>query len=170
MDPDIEQLNLRNDAFKSLCERAKQSRREGIAYVVAIVGIAFAVVFYFVYAANSAGINISVVGNADLINVSADHAEWVSLISGLVLRLGAVILAVFLIQIMVSLARYRFRISDSLYTKAEAVRLSNGNIDSLKILLNAFSDVNIDFGSLPESPYIEFVKVLRDIASKSTGK
>ena len=170
MESDIEQSNLSNDAFESLCERAKQSRGEGIAYVIAIVGVAFAVVVYFVYAANSAGINISVVGKADLINVTTDHAEWVSLISGLVLRLGAVVLAVFLIQILVSLARYRFRISDSLYAKAEAVRLSNGNIDSLKVLLISFSDVNIDFGSLPESPYIEFAKVLRDIVSKGAGK
>lgn len=170
MEPAVESEKISAEVVESLRERAKRSRNEGVVYVILIIGIAYAVVVYFVYAAQAAGINISITGKADLVNVTADHSEWISLISGLVLRLGAVVLAVFVIQILVSLARYRFRISDSLYTRAEAVKLANGNMEALKVLMASFSDGNMDFGALPESPYLEFLKVLRDLASKSSTK
>lgn len=170
MDKSEEQSKTVSEVYTSLCERAKKSRNEGVVYVITIIGIAYSIVMYFVYAAQSAGFQISVAGSIAPVSISTGDSQWIPLVSGLVLRLGAVVLAVFVIQILVSLARYRFRISDSLYTKAEVIRLSNGNPEALKVLLPSFSDSSIDFGALPDSPYIEFAKVVRDIVTKGASK
>ncbi len=57
MKPAVESEKISAEVVESLRERAKRSRNEGVVYVILIIGIAYAVVVYFVYAAQAVGSN-----------------------------------------------------------------------------------------------------------------
>jgi hypothetical protein len=73
-------------------------------------------------------------------------------ISSVIIRIGAVLVGIFLIQLMVSFARYYYRLANHLLITSAMVRLSAGNILELKEIAPLLLPTGIDFGKMPVSP------------------
>lgn len=157
--------------ISSLERRARRSRIEGIVYLSLFLLIAVSVVVYFgSIAITERTINI----NASSANIEQGiHIDqkigWADIVGAGILRLGSVLLAVFLIQILVTFSRYRFRVSDLLYSRALALRLAGDNPDRLEIYATHLSSEGIDFGKLPKHPYSDAMSAVKALASKIPG-
>jgi len=158
--------------IKDLNKRSKSSRLEGIAYVLLILTICSVILFSFVKFGGVSNItNIQIEEKAVLekpININ-NTSELSEIISSLVLRLGAVMLAIYLIQILVGFARYRFKVSEIHAANANALILSNNDIEKFTALSSALSP-NQEFGKMPTNPYDKAYDLVRDVASKINTK
>jgi hypothetical protein len=56
------------------------------------------------------------------------------IISAIVTRLGAVFIAIFIMQALISFSRYKFRISDNLARAADICEGSGGNFENMEVL------------------------------------
>jgi hypothetical protein len=79
-------------------------------------------------------------------------------ISSVIVRVGAVIVGIFLIQILVSFTRYQYRLASHLSMCSYLVTLTGGNADSLATLATAMLPASVDFGKMPVSPVQQIVE------------
>jgi hypothetical protein len=79
-------------------------------------------------------------------------ATALSNISSAIIRIGAVLVGIFLIQLMVGFVRYYYRLANHLLITSAMVRLSAGNILALKEIAPLLLPTGIDFGKMPVSP------------------
>lgn len=90
-----------------------------------------------------------------------------------VLRIGVVLVAIFVIQILVSFARYYFRLAEHLSIASEVLRLSNGDPSLIKELSTVLVPT-MDFGKLPASPVQKALEksfdMMKELASKIPTK
>jgi hypothetical protein len=155
-------------AILSLEGRARRSRNEGLIYVVLILIVAVSIVLHFgTFAVETRIVNVK----AEQTNIASGiHIDqivgWPETIKDSILRFGAVLLAIYLIQILVSFARYRFRISDALFSRALALRIGGPDPEKLSIYSQYLSTELIEYGSLPKYPYEEAFRTLKDIGAK----
>ncbi|WP_299073559.1 hypothetical protein [uncultured Paraglaciecola sp.] len=85
--------------------------------------------------------------------------------SGIV-RVGAVAVGVYGIQIMFNLARYHMRLSQHLLSTADALELTGGDIEKMDILLKAITPIELDFGKSPASPTEKMSGLVKDLITK----
>jgi len=69
-----------------------------------------------------------------------------------VIRVGAVLVGIFLIQIMVTFTRYYFKLASHLSMASALISLSNGKLADLKSTAPLFMPSRIEFGKEPTSP------------------
>jgi hypothetical protein len=86
-------------------------------------------------------------------------------LSATVVRIGSVLVGIFLIQIMVGFARYYYRLAEHLRICSTALKLSGGLTADLKLLVPLMMP-NIEFGKIPNSP----IEKLSDTAMKTIGE
>jgi hypothetical protein len=87
--------------------------------------------------------------NASLREKSTQAVLTINTIGSAILRIGSVILAVYVIQVMIHLTRYNFRIADHVSALADALVISNGDPKSIAALVNIFAPRHIGFGAPP---------------------
>jgi predicted PurR-regulated permease PerM len=78
--------------------------------------------------------------------------QVLSSITGSVVRVGAVLIGIYLIQIMVTFARYYYKLAEHLSMAAALINLSKGKVADLKTLSPLLLPSTIDFGKAPSSP------------------
>jgi hypothetical protein len=79
--------------------------------------------------------------------VSPTNAEPISqAISAIVVRIGAVVVGIFLIQILVSFTRYQNRVAEHLVMCAQFVRLARSDAPQMRDLATALLPAALDFG------------------------
>lgn len=88
--------------------------------------------------------------NGQTPNTSLDEITYE--LSSSVVRVGAVLVGIFLIQIMVTFARYYYKISDHLFMASALIALSDGKVANLKATAPLLMPMRIDFGKEPTSP------------------
>ncbi|HEX8164157.1 MAG TPA: hypothetical protein VF601_00020 [Beijerinckiaceae bacterium] len=147
-----------------LDEKAETARKFGMFYVVCAVGLGIVIlVLFYVFSAES-GIARPGYTLSEMFTLSLVTA---------VLRIGMVLIAIFLIQILVSFARYYFRIAEHISLTSELVRVSAGNVESMKSLSSVFLPT-IEFGKLPSSPVQRVVETametVKELAQKLPSK
>jgi hypothetical protein len=143
--------------------KARESRRFGQLFAMLATLIGFLLILVFLTPTFA-----SVLGGH---RTEGDTVDI--LISNSVLRIGGILLAVFLIQILVGFSRYYFRLSDHLSISADIIRLSDGDVGLIKqlspVLLPSF-----DFGKMPTSPFQKIVdtsmETVRELAKKIPTK
>ena len=89
-----------------------------------------------------------------------------SLTGGLIVRLGAVLVGIYSVQIMFKFARYHIRVAQHLEAAADALQLCGDNTTKLPALQKAISPAAIDFGELPLSPSDKMFEFARELAKK----
>jgi hypothetical protein len=97
---------------------------------------------------------------------SSPFSGVVNSVSGTVIRIGAVLIGIFLIQIMVGFARYYFKLAEHLRTCSMAIKLSAGRLSNLKVLVPLLMPSNIEFGKMPNSP----IEKISEAAMKTIGE
>ena len=88
----------------------------------------------------------------------------IPLVERLVLRLGAVLVALYLIQLLFSVARYRLRVAEELSSRADVIDLSFNDLDRMKAVASIINP--IEFGALPEHSLGKVFEAVKEIASK----
>lgn len=84
------------------------------------------------------------------------------------LRIGAIVLVLYLAQILVSAARYNAKVSNSLFGKAQALQVSAtiGDISIFNGFANALSNEEIEFGKMPKAPSDKLADALKAAIDK----
>lgn len=95
-----------------------------------------------------------------------ERAFMINTIGEAILRFGSVLLAVYLIQIFVNFTRYHFRISDHLFSVADAMELSSSDFSKLEALVTMLSPKHIDFGASPKSINKNISELIKEAISK----
>jgi hypothetical protein len=75
-----------------------------------------------------------------------------TIVGRLIERIGAVVVGIFIIQVMLGFVRYYFRLSEHLSMFANLLRLTEGNVETVAALGAALLPSSIDFGRIPRSP------------------
>jgi hypothetical protein len=73
-------------------------------------------------------------------------------ISSSIIRIGAVLVGIFIIQIMVTFARYYFRMAEHLSMASALIKLSRGKISKFKVMASLLLPTKLDFGAPPKAP------------------
>lgn len=128
--------------------RAATSRRVYNLTVVTMIALVLMLVYMFLQTR---------------LTVHADEA-MVTLLSIAGVRLGAVVLAIFAIQMIFSFARYHVRLADHLENVADALELASGDAEVSTKFVTAFSPHTIDFGKTPTSPIEKALDVVAEVA------
>lgn len=87
-------------------------------------------------------------------------------ITSSITRVGAVMIALYLIQILLGVMRYCFRMADHFACAANATQLSVGRPKGVKELLDVLSPSHVDFGKAPATPASDIKDAVDKIASK----
>jgi predicted PurR-regulated permease PerM len=97
---------------------------------------------------------------------SADARRLASTITDSVTKIGAVLIALYMVQILLSLTRYHFRLADHLTIVAESFKYADSDTDKLKDILNVISIDHIDFGKSPTTPMENIIELIKDLPEK----
>ena len=138
--------------IRGLRNRATTARNAYNLNVVGIIGIIFGLVSIFLWGARMTQI--------------VANAGFLPLLTSSIVRIGAVAIGIFGVQIMFSFARYHARLGEHLECVADALELTGGNVDQLATLISGISPINIDFGKGPSSPIEKVLDVVSDLVKK----
>lgn len=86
-------------------------------------------------------------------------------ISRIAVRIASVFLSVYLIQILVGITRYHFRLADHLDTSAAALEISTGSRELAQIWA-VLSTGQIQFGKAPVAPQEVTLDVIKELINK----
>lgn len=87
-------------------------------------------------------------------------------ISGAVVRIGSVLIALYLVQILFGLTRYHLRLSDHLAACGDVLIISSGDQKKFVELNSVLSASHIDFGKPPNMPIEKITEAIKDAFSK----
>jgi hypothetical protein len=88
--------------------------------------------------------------SAALLGSNSVADEIIFNISSSVIRIGAVLIGIFLIKIMVTFARYYYKLAEHLSMGAALISLSGGRVAELKVIVPLLLPSKIDFGKAPK--------------------
>ena len=108
--------------------------------------------------------------NKQLELAASERSYLMNIIGDTVLRFGSVLLAIYLIQILVNFTRYHFRLASHLEATADALELSDGELDSFEKHSSILDPNGIEFGANPNSPQEKVADIIRDAIAKLPGK
>jgi hypothetical protein len=98
--------------------------------------------------------------------LTGEGLRWDNIISQLAIRLGAVFIAVFVMQILVSFARYKFRLSDNLGKMADICEASDGDLEKMKVLSSVYLLEIGDVSQFLQSPADKMADLAKEAISR----
>ena len=87
-----------------------------------------------------------------------------------ILRLGAVVLAIYVIQLLFVLVRHQIKLAEDLDQRADLIELSEGDEAKIEIFASLNAIQTAEPGRIPDHPYGKFADAIREIASKLPDK
>lgn len=84
-----------------------------------------------------------------------------------IIRIGSVILAVYIIQILVSVTRYHLRIADALDIRANCLLLANSNPENFAKYSSPLSVDHIGFETIPDPPSKDLLNAVSNVAKSN---
>lgn len=166
----MELEQIQNSVIEGLRTRSQKSRKIAAALILLILLLGGGVAF--VFAALSVP-NIIFIGEQSnlsnaWINLNAENPnDLIQQLSKAVIRIGAVILAVYIIQILVSVTRYHLRIGDSLDIRADCLLLANGDPEILAKYSSILSVDHIGFEKIPDLPSKYMLNAVSNVAKSN---
>ena len=160
----------------NLRRRARRALFEARFYLLCSVVVGVGLVYYFTtfggifakYGAIAIGGSVQ----SSTIDIKVDpgtfvaSTEWDTIVSQIVTRLGAVFIAIFVMQALISFSRYEFRLSDNLARAADICEGSGGNLENMQVLSQIYL---VDLGDISQFLQSPTDKVL-DLAKDALGK
>lgn len=102
---------------------------------------------------------------AQIINDQQSSSLLVVAISSSVARIGAVLIALYLVQILLSLTRYHFRIADHLDSASSSLLISGGESESITALASLLATNHVEFGKAPSPPSEKILELVKEIVA-----
>jgi hypothetical protein len=153
-----------SEVIKGIRRRANSSRLSAYVMIGAITIIGVATAYIFLLWSDSPALIIT--GNSNLAGAKIDvtaKGDWLAEITRAFVRIASVVMAVFLINILVSFARYGLRVANYLDSRADCLAITRGNAEQLAMLLPSVSVDLLDFTKTPMSPYDAYFDVVRGL-------
>ena len=100
---------------------------------------------------------------------ASERSFLMNIIGDTVLRFGSVLLAIYLIQILVTFTRYHFRVASHLDASADALKLSAGDLETFEKVSKIVNPLDIEFGASPSAPLDKIGDIIRDSITKLPG-
>jgi type IV secretory pathway VirB2 component (pilin) len=161
------------DVASRLDIKAGTAGRMGLLYMLASIGIGLAILLFFYIGAQRAEIDNHYTRPSPVNEPDRHLTSLMDILAGNVgtgiLRIGMVLIGIFLIQILVGFARYYFRLSEHIAMSAELVRLGKGNSKTMKELA-AILMPTFEFGKMPQSPLQKIVDTSMDTVKELAKK
>ena len=142
--------------------RSRWARRIAFLGVIVVITIVVFMILFF-YQGSDIYYEIST-------SLETSTMDLISRAATIIIRLASAALAVYLIQVLVGFTRYQFRISDHLDTIANAIELSSGDPEALRIITSAISPQHIQFGKMPATPMEQGAEIIRELINKIPSK
>lgn len=101
---------------------------------------------------------------AELDKAAEESSRLSSTITNSVTKVGAVLIAIYLVQILLGLMRYHFKLADHIETMSEALKISNDDIDKLEKITAVIGVAHIDFGKSPQTPVDKLAEIIKDLS------
>lgn len=159
-----------SSVIRGIRRRATFARISALVMVGSLTIIGIAIAVYFVQAVSGPTISIGPQNNLANANIQFSNSEWVTEVTKAFVRVAGVIMAVFLINILVSFAKYNMRIANYLDSRADAIEMTDGSIEQLVALIPAISVDVLDFVKTPMSPFDTYFETVRGILPGRTGQ
>jgi hypothetical protein len=93
-----------------------------------------------------------------------------TIIGRLIERIGAVVVGIFIIQVMLGFVRYYFRLAEHLSMIANLLRLTEGKVENIAALGAVLLPSLIDFGRMPRSPFEYALRGVVDTLKETVAK
>lgn len=103
---------------------------------------------------------------AQLEQENARNSGLIFTISSAVARIGAVLIALYLVQILLSLTRYHLRLADHLEACAHGLRFCPEDPLKITALVPVLSAAHVDFGKAPSTPIEKVLDVVKEVLSR----
>ncbi len=158
------------EIVRGIRRRASFARLSALAiiFVLTVIGVGTAIVFLQVW--NSPSIIIGPGTNLAQAKIKlGGELDWIQELTKAFVRVGGVIMAVFLINILVSFARYNMRVANYLDSRADVIAMTKGDIEIIAKLLPAISVDPLDFIKVPLAPYDTYLDVIRGVLPGRTA-
>ena len=97
---------------------------------------------------------------------SEDAKRITSIITEFVTKIGTVIIALYMVQILLGLTRYHFRLADHLAIAAVAIKYADSDIKKIEQFIAAVGTNHIDFGKAPATLIDKLVKMIKELSDK----
>jgi hypothetical protein len=152
-------------------KRARAARLAAYIMVAVLVMIGATTGYYFLAWSSSEDIvveesSVPLTGRIEGRSERGGGVDWLSATTRAFVRIASVIMAVFVINILVSFAKYNFRVANYLESRADCIFLTGGDVERIAILLPSISVDMLDFMKTPMNPYETYLGVLRAIFSR----
>jgi len=108
--------------------------------------------------------------NSKLQGEAKQSALAINTLGSAILRIGSVVLAVYLIQVLVHLTRYNFRIADHIDSLADLLLLTEGDFEKISPLVETFTSKHIAFGPQPVSVSEKLTEAITEAVKKIGSK
>ena len=146
----IEKMNL----------RAERARRFANVSIVVIIVVVLSMIAFFYVTPTVISISGAVESQISI------NTSWLSELSPTLAKLTAIVLAVYLIQILVGFTRYQYKVADHLYAAAFALELSSGDMETFNKAMISLSLSHIEFGKMPATLSDKGLDVIKEAMSK----
>ena len=90
----------------------------------------------------------------------------IAAVSSAVTRIGAVMVGLYLVQILFGLTRYHFRLADHLSICSRALTLADDDLSSFGPVMTVMATTHIDFGKAPTTPIDKVLDVLKEAVGR----
>ncbi len=147
--------------IKGLRNRAEHSRRVYNISVVAMLAVTVSLVALYLFGAS---ITMSTTSSGP------ESLTLLFVFGGVIVRVGAVAIGIYAVQIIFNLARYHIRVAHHLEASADAVELCGEGILRLEQIQRVLVPAAIDFGKAPASPSDKVFEILKEMANKIPGQ
>jgi hypothetical protein len=137
--------------------RAKSARLSAHAVIAVLTTIGVATAFVFLLFTSP---SVIIFGDSSTISVGGG-LDWIPEITKAFIRIASVVMVIFLINLLVSFARYNLRAANYLDSRADCIVLAKGQVEQIAVLLSAISVDPLDFMKTPMSPYDTYLDVVR---------
>ena len=97
---------------------------------------------------------------------SEDVKRITSIITEFITKIGTVIIALYMVQILLGLTRYHFRLADHLAIAAVAIKHSDSDIEKIEQFIAAVGTNHIDFGKAPTTPINRLMETIKELPDK----
>lgn len=124
-------------------KKSRETRISANLSVLTIIIIVGIMIFIFY---SPSKMEISINGDSNTLKL-----DWVVELAPIVAKLSSIFLAIYLVQVLVGIARYKYRIADHLDFISLSIQISSNDPDKLGSVIASISSSHIDFGKTPNS-------------------
>lgn len=151
---------LVNNVIEKIRLRADSARRFANVSVVVITVVVLSMIAFFYVTPTTVAIS-NLVETTVRIELS-----WFSEVAPILAKITAIVLAIYLIQILVGFTRYQYKVADHLDAVAFSLELSDGDIEVLNKAMTSLSLSHIEFGRMPTTISDKGLEVVKEAVSK----